>query len=114
MKLFDLDKILETLTGYIETKIELLKLDAQEELSTLIAKLVTLSLIAACAFLAIGLLSFGLANLINYHLGSPYLGFVAIGGLYLILALLIYSQREVIRSRFKGGTKEELNKEDAE
>ena len=33
MKIFDLDKLIDSLTGYLETKVELIKHDAKEELS---------------------------------------------------------------------------------
>ena len=114
LKLFDLDKLLDTLTGYIETKIELLKLDAKEELSAAMIKLAVLLLVAACILLAIAFLSFGIASLLNQYLDSSYLGFVGVGGLYLILAALVYSQKEAITSRLKRQTTEELNMEDSE
>lgn len=114
MKLFDLDKLLETLTGYIETKIELLKLDAKEELSVAMARLATLLVIAASALLAVFFLSFGMAYLLNQYLDSSYLGFVFVGGLYLILAALVYSRKEAIKSKLKRQTTAELNKEDSE
>ncbi len=107
MKLFDLDKLLNTLTGYIETKIELLKLDAKDELENLISKLLVSSIIVVCALIAISLLSFGLSQVLNGYLKSSYLGFLIVGVFYLLIAIVVLSKKDNLATRFKEKAREQ-------
>lgn len=101
MKLFDLNKIIDTFTGFLETKIELMKLDAKEELSGLIAKALIFLFVFVLAFLTLLLFSLGLSSVLNSYFGSSYLGFLIVGVIYLTLALLVYSQRRTLVNKVK-------------
>ena len=96
MKLIDFDKLLDSLTGYIETKVELIKLDIESEVHKIIAKAVILILIAVPISLAVILLSVGASYLLNHLFDSGYLGFGIIWSLYLIFAWVVYAKRESI------------------
>lgn len=109
MKLFDLDKLLNTLTGYIETKVELLKLDAKEELESLIGKLIVFFIIAICFLLAISLVSFGLAAILNNFLDSAYLGYMILGVVYMVLGLIVYQKKDGMMAKFKERSRREQN-----
>lgn len=113
MGLFDLDKLVETVTGFLETKIELIKLDAKEELSSLIAKSLVFIVMAIFALLAILFLSLGLSTILNSYFESDYLGFLIIGLIYLALAGIIYAKRVSLLEKVKkqaitDGTEEDL------
>lgn len=97
MKLIDFDKLLDSLTGYVETKVELIKLDIESEVHKIIAKAVIMILIAVPISLAVILLSVGASFLLNHLFDSEYLGFGIISLLYLIFALVVYSRRESIQ-----------------
>ncbi|MDB4447778.1 phage holin family protein [Roseivirga sp.] len=112
MGLFDFDKLVETLTGYLETKIELLKLDAKEELSGFIAKSLIFLFVLVFAFLTLLLFSLGLSSVLNSYLGSSYLGFLIVGVIYLTLALLVYSQRSTLVNKVKREVIEDSLEED--
>lgn len=109
MKLFDLDKLVDTLTGFLETKIELLKLDAQEESAKLIAKAVVSLMIAVLCFMAILLISIGLSNLLNSYLESNFLGYIIVGSLYLCFAGIVYIRRKDLLRQVK--EKSEIKKD---
>lgn len=101
MKLFDLDKLLETFTGFLETKIELMKLDAKEELTLLISKALVFMAVAIFTLLALLFLSLGAATILNSYFENDYLGFLILGVIYLGLAGIIYVKRVLILESIK-------------
>lgn len=112
MKLFDLEKLIDTLTGFLETKIELIKLDAKEEISGLIAKALVFVLLSIFALLAILFLSISLSVVLNSYLESGYLGFVVVGIIYLGLAGLVYGKRMDLLEKMKNQANEDNKLED--
>jgi hypothetical protein len=89
----DIDMLLSDAGDYIETRTTLWKLKAIESLADVSGELVSgLGMIVLTSFVVI-LFSIGLALLIGDWLGKEFYGFFIIGGLYGILALVIYSRR---------------------
>ncbi len=112
MKLFDLEKLIDTFTGFLETKIELIKLDAKEELSGLIAKALVLFMLMLLGLMAMIFLSFGLSTVLNAYLKSSYLGYIIVGVIYLSLCGLIYTQRTSLLERIRAEANKEVSEEE--
>lgn len=112
MKLFDIDKIIDTFTGFLETKIELMKLDAKDEMSALIAKSMVFLTISIMALLAVLFLSLGMSTILNSYLESDYLGFLIIGVLYLGLAGVVYTKRISLLEKIKSKANVDVTEED--
>ena len=96
MKLLDFDKLMSSLTGFIETKVELIKFDIEEEVKKIVAKAVVLVFVGLTLSMAVFLLSIGLASFLNELLDNDYLGFAIVAAVYVLIALLVYSKREQI------------------
>ncbi len=96
MKIIDIDKLLDSLSGYLETKIELIKLDIESEVHKIVAKAIIILLIAATVSLAIILLSMGLSMLLNAALESSFLGYIIVSGVYILFGLIVYLRRDKI------------------
>ena len=91
-KLLGVNTLIDNLKGYVETKIELLKIEAQEKLTTLITFFLILFCIAIFGVLAFFFLNIALALFLNQLLASAFLGFVILGSFYLlILIALVFS-----------------------
>ena len=101
MKLFDFDKLIGTLTGYIETKIELLKLDAKEGISVAITKVLMLVVGVLLAVFVTIFLFLGLAALLNQAMKSTYLGYFIVTGFFAILLVIFIASRDKITARIK-------------
>lgn len=110
----DLSKLIDTFTAFIETKIALLKWDAQEEVHVFLSKAIILCLIFAVIGLAIIFLSIGLAIGVNFWMDSDYLGFVAVAVLYLFFALLILLGRKNIESRIQRSLNQTIEQQKAQ
>ena len=96
MKIIDFDKLLDSLSGYLETKAELIKLDIESEVHKIVAKAIIILLMASTVSLAVILLSVGFSVLLNNALKSSFLGFIIVSGFYVFFGLVIYFRREKI------------------
>ena len=111
MKLFDFDKLINTLTGYIETKIELLKIDIREGMSVVITKLVVFGLLAFLGLFVLIFLFLGLAHWVNLLLESTFLGYFAVAAFFAIGLFLVLISRDKIMVRVSQEV-EKLTEED--
>jgi len=100
---FDIHKITSHLTGFVETKIELLKLEASEKLSAFITKAIIFSVIVLFIFLALLLALIGASIKINLLLESQYLGYLVTAGILfiIILCLGLFLDKEAIAENLK-------------
>jgi hypothetical protein len=89
----DIDILLSDAGDFIETRTTLWKYKAIESLADVSGELTSgLGMIVIVSFVVI-LLSIGFALLIGEGLGKSYFGFFIIGGVYGIIALIIYARR---------------------
>lgn len=88
LKLLKLDKLFLNLTGYIETQVELVKLDLKDQAAESIQKLIQVIIIMLFAFIFIVFLSIAAAIGINVITGSKVIGYLSIALVYLIILLI--------------------------
>lgn len=82
-------ELLENISGYLEVKIELIKVELQEDLAELGSRLILLVAVIIFAFLAILTATVGISQYLNEVLSSKYLGFILITIFYLFLVVLL-------------------------
>lgn len=103
MKLFDFDKLVASLSGFIETKVELVKMDVEENVKKIVARGVIFVFIGLTISMAIFLLSIGLASFINNLLESDYWGYIIMAAVYLLVGLMAYLGKEQIYTKVVEG-----------
>lgn len=87
--LFHIDRIIDHLVGFVETRFEILKLDFKEESVRVIAKLLTAAVIVLFSTLFFIFFSVMLAIILNRALNSEYLGFAIIAAFFLVLLISV-------------------------
>jgi uncharacterized membrane protein YqjE len=102
LKFFKLDGLVDSFVGFIEAKVELVKMEIREDLARGMAKALVYVSLGLLAFLFIILLSMGLA----FYLGTlfrdnPHAGFFIVGGFYFLIFLLIALFRRPIEEAFE-------------
>lgn len=100
LKFLKLDSLIENLTGYVETRIELTKMEIKEDLAKGLSKVALFLLLGAVLSLFVVLISIAVAHLIAKSLG-PFGGFAVVAGFYLLLGLLIFAFRRPIIEAFQ-------------
>ncbi len=93
LKLLKLDGLVKNLTGYVETRIELVKLEIKEEIAKSLAKLSVLVIVIASLSLFVLFFSVSIALLIGEYLGF-FEGFLIVSGFYFMIAVLVLMMRK--------------------
>ncbi len=84
------DSLIGNLTGYIDTRIDLIRLEAQEKAKNVFVSSVHGVALGVLGFLFVVFGSIYLGLLLNDVLDSPSAGFGLVAALYLLLAILFF------------------------
>jgi hypothetical protein len=79
---------------YIETRIDIVKLDAADTVATSASSMVAWLAIGIASLFTLFLFSTGAALAVGYMLENFVAGFFIVGGVYLLIALLLYACRD--------------------
>lgn len=99
-KFFKVDSLLGNLTGYLETRVELVKVEVKEDLSKGLAKGVSYMIIAFVFALMLTFLSITAALLIGRSLGV-ITGFSIVALIYLIAGVILWLSRDKVIARME-------------
>ncbi len=88
VKFFKLDSLKENLTGYVDARVQLLKLEVREDMAKVMTRTLVFGVILFLGFLFVIFFSLGLALFINQYFHESYMGFWIVGSFYLILFIL--------------------------
>lgn len=97
-KFFKVDTLLDNLSGYVETRVELLKVEAREEVAGGLAKGIAYLLVAFVLALFVAFTSVAIALLLSATLGL-FVGFAIVAGFYLLLGIILWLWREKLIAR---------------
>jgi hypothetical protein len=79
---------------YLETQVELLKVQAAEKLSALLSNIIAYLVLVFFLLFFLLFASAGLAWVISAWIGKTYAGFFIVGGFYLLIGLIIFKSKE--------------------
>ena len=79
---------------YVESRIDLMKLQAVNKASEVTSSLVSNVIIIMLGIMTVMLLNIGLAYYLGEVLGGIHYGFFIVGGFYLLAALILYAFRK--------------------
>jgi len=89
MGLFDNNRLIDLLSNYLKTQFEIIKLDVQEKLEELLARIFKFILIAFALGITSIFFLLGLANWINETTQSLFIGYFAVAALALIISIIL-------------------------
>lgn len=107
-----INELADNTKEYINTKVEIAKLNAAEKISSLTSGII--ARIAVAMIFALFLLFFSMAAgfALGEWLGKAYWGFLVVAGIYLLVAIIIWTTRErLIRMPIMNAIIHELFKE---
>ena len=87
-------ELIQTFKSLIETRIELVKSDIQDQLVGILSRLILLILIGSILLVAGLFLSLSLAFYISQVTQSPYIGFLVVEVCYLLVVVLLYLTKD--------------------
>jgi uncharacterized membrane protein YqjE len=110
LKFLKMDSLIENITGYVETRIELLKIEIKEEIAKSLSKALVYVIIVGVVMLFVLLISMAGAYKIAEYVGMSG-GFTIVAVVYLLLGLLVYAFRNSITERLEQRFQDKMNKE---
>lgn len=96
LDIFRVKNIVNALIGFIETKVELYKIQFKEEIAKALSVLVLVIVFSMVGMLFILFLSHFISRLLNDVFDSEYLGFMIVTGFYLVSGIVVYLLRKQI------------------
>ena len=109
LKFLKLDSLIENLTGYVESRIELTKMEIREEIAKGLSKVALFMLMGAVFTLFVILISVAVAHLIAKSVGA-FGGFAIVAGFYLLLGLLLFAFKDAISEKLQDQIVENMKK----
>ncbi|HTH58352.1 MAG TPA: phage holin family protein [Cyclobacteriaceae bacterium] len=109
-KFLRLDNLVSNLTGYVETRVELLKVEVREEVVKVVSHGLMISVCVLLTLLFLIFLSVGLANYISEQYGTSFTGYWFVAGAYALICLIIILFRKNIGLFIESYLKEQTQK----
>ncbi len=101
LKFFKLDGLVQNLTGYVENRIELLKIEVKEDVASAMAHTLLIMVLFLLGFLFLIFVSIGGAHFLNQYLQATYAGYWIVAGLYGFFFLLLLLLRKPLHRYFE-------------
>jgi uncharacterized membrane protein YqjE len=101
LKFLKLDTLVNHVTGYVEARIELMKVEIRDDVAKTVARAIVLITLILVGFLFLLFLSVGLAHFITAYVESAYLGYWSVAALYGVLFLILFLFRKPIYAAFE-------------
>jgi len=99
LKFLHLDGIVSSLSGYVEARLALVKLEIREEVAGILSRGLMLMLIFMIGFLCMLFLFIGLANYLNTLLESEYAGHMIVALFFgLVLFILLVFRKSFFKA----------------
>ena len=100
-KFLRLDGVFNHLSGYLEARIELLKIEIREDVAKVIANAMIYAVVFFFATMFMIFFSIGLAQFLNQFLNESYSGYWIVAGIYLAGFLIFMIFRKGILNNFE-------------
>lgn len=89
----------QTFKSLVETKVELIKRDIQDQFFNVLTRLILLVLMGGCLLLVLLFMSLSLAFYLSQYFESPFMGFFLVGLIYLLILLILYITKESLKTQ---------------
>jgi len=99
-------EIIQTVKGIVETKIDIVKSEVQDEFIGMMSRFILLTLIGSMSFIVLLFLSLSLAFYLSQFTKLPFMGFFLVGLIYLLIVIVLILTRD--STRFHGKIQEAL------
>jgi uncharacterized membrane protein YqjE len=100
LKFLQLDNIMSHLTGYVEARIELMKIEIKEDVARAISKAAVFLMIFFAATLFVLFISIAIAVKIGERTGF-FTGFAIVAAFYAVVGIVLWASREKMRRKME-------------
>ncbi|OJJ23024.1 hypothetical protein BKI52_01335 [marine bacterium AO1-C] len=101
MGLFNINKLTSNISDYIDTRVELIKLDTQEQIIKAVIILFEFLLVFVFLGIVWVFLNLTLAYYLNSRMGGNYIGFMLVAGLHTLALLWLWFNKRKVRRKLE-------------
>ena len=101
IKFLRLDNLVNNLSGYVEARIDLLKIEIREDVAKVLAQGLVVTAVLLLALMFLFFFSIGLANYLNTFFIDMYAGYWIVAGIYGIPCLIFLIFKKKIGAYFE-------------
>jgi uncharacterized membrane protein YqjE len=105
LKFLKLDSLIANLSGYIEARVELLKVEIREDIARAVARTLVFVILAFVATLFIFFISIAVAYKLGEHIGV-FGGFAIVAGFYALIGIILWVTRNAASQKLEQQLKE--------
>lgn len=109
-KFLRIDNLADNLTGYVETRIKLLKIEIKEDVTRVLSRGLVQSTLIFFGFLFLIFFSIGLAEYINTFFLNSFEGYWIVSAIYFAFFLIFLAFRKNINRKFEKYFSELINR----
>ena len=115
-KFLKIDSIIENLTGLIETRLELAKIEMKEELAKIGARIIAMVVFSFLAVMIFIFFSIWMATLLNALIGSMWAGYAIVTGFYflVLILLVVFKVHVILQAKIEDALMENVDSDDDE
>jgi uncharacterized membrane protein YqjE len=101
LKFLRLDSLIDSLSGYFEARIELVKLEVRDDIARVLSHALMIAVLLLLALLFIFFISFGVANYLNSRFNDSSSGYWIVADIYGLPCFFIYLFRKRLSHYFE-------------
>ena len=101
LRFLKLDRVIDGISGYVEARLELFKVEAREEVASVLSKGILFGVLLLLFLFALLLISVAGCIFIGEVLNSYSAGFLIGGGFYILLGILLYLLKDKLKIKEK-------------
>ncbi len=100
-KLLRIDNLVDNVSGYVDTRVKLLKIEIKEDVAKVLSKGLMSGTLIIILLILLFFISFGAAQLFNTFFDNNFEGYFIVAGMYLIILILFLIFRKSIDKKFQ-------------
>jgi uncharacterized membrane protein YqjE len=112
LKFLRLDSLIQNITGFVETRIELMKIEIREDIAKAVSRGILMGAFFLVGFLFLIFFSLGLAAFLNTFFEQQYIGQWIVAGIYAATFLILLASRKGIQSYFEKQMREMMKRKE--
>lgn len=107
-----MNRLIETVSKYIEARIELIKVDVQQGIAKTLVNAIQIGIIAVLGLFTLAFICVGLAHVFNDLTESPFWGYFIMAGIFLLILVAVQASKAAIQSKMEQVTSNMFHKKE--
>lgn len=110
-KLLRIDNLVDNISGYVETRVKILKIEIKEDVARVLSKGLVSGSMIIIGLIFLFFISIGFAQFLNIYFEDSFKGYLIVAGIYLVILIVFLIFRKTIDKKFQRYFSEMIKKD---